>query len=96
MRYLALIALFLSPFSALAITGGSARFDFTQGAPSIVDNQTSLCTGATTVRYYFTSGQPSQVFDSTATCTAVSVTGNPRIIILQGSVVNNQGSIVLP
>jgi hypothetical protein len=49
--------------SAAAITGGSARFDFTQGQPTIVDNQTSLCTGATTVRYDFTSGQPTQVFD---------------------------------
>ena len=70
MRYLLIFLAFLAPIQATALTGGSARFDFTNGQPSIVDNQTSLCTGQTTVRYDFVSGQPAQVFDATATCTA--------------------------
>jgi hypothetical protein len=82
MNYFLVAILFLPllwPSEAVAITGGSARFDFATGVPSLVDNQTSLCNSATTVRYDFTSGAPGQVFDTTATCTAA--TTGPKVIL---------------
>lgn len=74
MKYLLLVLplVFLLPASAGAVTGGSARFDFTNGQPAVVDNQTSTCNNQTTVRYDFTWGTPSPVFDTTATCTAAA------------------------
>lgn len=76
MKYLLIILplFFLLPSSAGAVTGGSARFDFTNGQPAVVDNQTSTCNNQTTVRYDFTLGTPSPVFDTTATCTAAAET----------------------
>lgn len=71
MRYLLLIAILIVPTQALAITGDSARFDFSAGQPTIVDDSSSTCNNQATIRYDFVSGQPAQVFDSSATCTAV-------------------------
>lgn len=73
MRTLVILALLLTPLSFVgAITGGSARFDFPGGSPGVVDNQTSLCTGETTVRYDFPMGVPGPVYNPTATCTAAA------------------------
>ena len=74
MRKILIIIGFLSiPLLGLAITGDNARFDFTQGQPTIVDDTTSTCNNQATVRYDFTSGEPRGVYDTTATCTAISV-----------------------
>lgn len=74
MRYLLLALLLLLPAQASAITGDAARFDFTSGQPSIVDNTTSTCNNQATIRYDFTAGQPAGVFDTTATCSAAAGT----------------------
>jgi len=54
------------------IAANNARFDFTQGAPTVMEDTTSTCTDTATVRYDFTNGDPTPVFDSTANCTAAS------------------------
>lgn len=71
---------------AFALTGDAARFDFTNGQPTTVDNTTSACTGQTTIRYDFTSGIPTGVFDTTATCTAAVVASAvvPNIFLIKG------------
>ena len=65
-----IIAVFCIPTSAIA--ENSAKFDFSNGAPAVMENATSVCTDTATVRYEFTSGTPSPVFDATANCTAAS------------------------
>jgi len=79
MKYILLTIAFLLPAQAIALTGGSARFDFVAGQPAIVDNQTSTCSGTATVRYDFSAGQPAQVFDATATCAAAVVASAPTV-----------------
>lgn len=59
------------PSSAGAVSGDSAKFDFSAGQPTTVDDTTSTCNNTATIRYDFTSGQPTGVLDTTATCTAV-------------------------
>jgi len=72
MKYLLLILplIFLLPSSAGAVSGDSARFDYSNGAPTTVDNSTSLCNNQATIRYDFTGGKPTPVLDTTATCTS--------------------------
>lgn len=67
-----LIAL-LFPSLALAVTGTSARFDWSYGTPKVIDDVSATCTDTSTVRYEWVLGQPAQVFDATATCTAAVV-----------------------
>ena len=91
MRYLLFLpTLFIlfAPLTAGAVTGGSARFDWTLGQPAITDNQTSLCTGTATVMYAWSLGQPAQVFDATATCTAAGAgtpASGPAILYLKNA-----------
>lgn len=71
MRLLVILALLLTPLSfAGAITGGSARFDYSNGIPAVTDNQTSTCNNETTVRYDYAMGVPAPVYNPLATCTA--------------------------
>lgn len=65
----------LLPSQALAITGDSAIFDFSKGAPIVADNTTSTCNDTATVRYDFSAGQSVPVFDTTANCTATPAAG---------------------
>lgn len=91
---LAAIALLL-PSSALAITGDAARFDFSAGQPTTVDDTTTTCNNQATVRYDFTAGMPAPMLDTTATCTAVSTTPSPTILIKGGSYVQKGGRTVV-
>lgn len=69
MRKLLILALILSPLTAVA-EGNEGRFDWSLGQPSIVEDATSPCTDTAKVRYDWSLGQPTQVFNATATCTA--------------------------
>lgn len=101
MKYLAIIlalSVFALPFSAFATTGDSARFDFTQGVPTIVDNTTSTCNNMATVMYSFTQGVPTEVFDATATCTSsVTTPIAHQVLINNGArvIVTNGGQVII-
>lgn len=67
MRYAIFILVILSiPLGAIALD--SARFDWSLGTPSVVDDSTTSCNNQATVRYDWTLGVPDSVYDSTATC----------------------------
>lgn len=65
-KILLIIAICFTPVFALALTGDAARFDFTNGQPTIVDDSSTACKNETNLRYDFTNGQPTAVYDSTA------------------------------
>lgn len=103
MRYLLfLIAIFaLTVLPVYAITGDNARFDFTNGQPTITDNTSSTCNNQAVVRYDFTNGQPTIVYDTTATCAAVVVPepyapSDSRFDIVNGLVSLQQGVLSIP
>ena len=74
MKYLLLLAILFLPLSTKALVY-EARFDFSQGQPTVMTNSTATCSSASEIRFDFTMGQPTQVLDSTATCNAVVVAG---------------------
>lgn len=80
MRYFLLIVAFLLPSTALAITGDSARFDWSRGAPAVVDDTTNACNDTATVRYEWYEGSPAPTFDSTANCTSVAPPAGGEVI----------------
>lgn len=67
-----LVALLVSPLSALAITGQDVRTDFVQGQPAITANATADCNDTAVARYSFVAGKPATVIDATANCTAAA------------------------
>lgn len=81
LKKLLLIPIFLLPFSALAITGQEARFDFTNGQPAITADATDPCTDTAKVRFDFTQGQPTEVYDSTANCTLAASTAENTYLV---------------
>lgn len=93
MRLLFLILAFILPFPAFAVTGDAARFDFANGAPTIIDDTTSACNNQATIRYDFADGQIAQVFDTTATCTSATQNGPPTLLIKGGSII--KGGIIV-
>lgn len=99
MRYLLLAILFLIPTTALAITGDSSRFDFTNGQPAVVDDTTTTCDDTATIRYDFTSGVPTGVFDATANCVLAAqapvVIPTVQVFIKEGSVVLKNGTVIV-
>ena len=88
MKKLLYIAIAFIPFVAFAVTGGSAKFDFTYGEPTIVDDQTSTCNDTATIRYDFVSGEPQGVLDATANCTSALVQNQPTLLV-QGQIIIN-------
>lgn len=96
-RFLLILLTLFIPATAFALSGDAVRFDFTDGQPAVVDDDTSICNHQPTVRYDFTQGQPDQVFDSTATCANV-VSGLPsesQLIVGQGQFILKQGQLIL-
>ena len=73
-----------------------SRVDFSYAQTTVVENATSVCTGASKVRYDFTYGQVKAVINATATCTAAvaspAVPG--RVIILGTTIIN--GTVITP
>lgn len=90
-KILLLLGLLALPLAAFAITGDSARFDFSNGQPTTVDDTTVTCNNQATIRYDFSSGQPTGVFDTTATCTATGI----EAIIEPGTVILTAGSLII-
>lgn len=89
MRYLLLGLILLTPFAVSA-----ARFDFTNGQPSVTDDGEIGDTFEKT-RYDFTNGQPTPVLDSTATEEVVTPTSNDGEFINNGGRVINYGGVII-
>lgn len=89
MRYILLLlaALFVIPAVTFA-----ARFDFTSGQPSVVEDTTT-----STSRVDFTNGQPSVVFDATGDTPVVPVVVSaPRVVLTSGTLTFGGGTTILP
>lgn len=99
MKKLIIIILILFGLSLDTITeaADSARFDWSQGRPKVMDNPTSTCNNQATIRYSWSMGQPTPVFDATATCTSSTFVAGNNVVKLQNSmikIINGQVKII--
>ena len=94
-KLLLILGLLGLPFMAFAITGDSARFDFSNGQPTIVDDTTTTCNNTATIRYDFSNGQPTGVFDTTATCTTAATPTNANVILGDQTVILGNTNVIL-
>ena len=70
MKYLLFIILLLS-FAGIAQATNDARYDWSQGQPTTVENPTAATANCATM-YNWSMGQPTVVYNSTASCPAAT------------------------